>query len=129
MPVNLKDQIVLVVGASSGIGRETAILFAKEGARGVVCADLNESDAKSVAAGVGGLGLRCDVGQEGDMNALVVAALEKYGAVDIFCSNDEKKLKFSATLFACVSPAGAVFHRLLDKYFQGERDRKTLRLR
>ena len=33
MPVSLKDQVVLVVGASSGIGRETAVLFAKEGAR------------------------------------------------------------------------------------------------
>ena len=33
MPVNLKDQVVLVVGASSGIGRETAILFAREGAK------------------------------------------------------------------------------------------------
>jgi NAD(P)-dependent dehydrogenase (short-subunit alcohol dehydrogenase family) len=40
-----------------------------------------------VAAGIGGLGLRCDVSQESDMNALVVSALEKYGAVDIFCSN------------------------------------------
>lgn len=33
MPVNLKDQVVLVVGASSGIGRETAVLFAREGAK------------------------------------------------------------------------------------------------
>jgi uncharacterized protein (DUF1810 family) len=49
-------------------------------------------------------------------------------AFDIFGSIDEKKLKSCATLFACVSPAGSVFHRLLDKYFQGERSRKTLRL-
>jgi serine 3-dehydrogenase len=33
MPVSLKDQAVLVIGASSGIGRETAVLFAREGAR------------------------------------------------------------------------------------------------
>src|SRR5205085_8308370 len=33
MPVSLKDQVVLVIGASSGIGRETAVLFAREGAR------------------------------------------------------------------------------------------------
>jgi NADP-dependent 3-hydroxy acid dehydrogenase YdfG len=38
MPVSLKDQIVLVVGASSGIGRETAVLFAREGARVVASA-------------------------------------------------------------------------------------------
>ena len=33
MPISLKDQVVLVVGASSGIGRETAALFARDGAR------------------------------------------------------------------------------------------------
>src|SRR5437660_12466646 len=38
MPVSLKDQVVLVLGASSGIGRETAILFAREGARVVASA-------------------------------------------------------------------------------------------
>jgi uncharacterized protein (DUF1810 family) len=52
--------------------------------------------------------------------------VERRSAFDIFGSPDEKKLKFCATLFACVSPAGSVFHRLLDKYFQGERDGKTL---
>ena len=85
--MKIKDKVVVVTGAASGIGKALAARFAKEGARGVVCADLNETDAKAVAAGIGGLGVRCDVGQEGDMNALVVAALEKYGAVDIFCSN------------------------------------------
>src|ERR1700730_16528911 len=38
MPVSLKDKVVLVVGASSGIGRESAILFAREGARVVASA-------------------------------------------------------------------------------------------
>jgi len=85
--MKIKDKVVVVTGAASGIGKALAARFAKEGARGVVCADLNEADAKAVAAGIGGLGVRCDVGQEGDMNNLVVAALEKYGSVDIFCSN------------------------------------------
>jgi len=85
--MKIAGRVVVVTGAASGIGKALATRFAKAGARGVVCADLNESDARSVAAGVGGLGMRCDVAQEGDMNSLVVAALEKYGAVDIFCSN------------------------------------------
>jgi uncharacterized protein (DUF1810 family) len=54
--------------------------------------------------------------------------VEGRSAFDIFGKTDEKKLKYCATLFACVSPAGSVFHQLLDKYFQGERDGKTLRL-
>lgn len=49
-------------------------------------------------------------------------------ATRIFGSPDDMKLKSSATLFTCVSPEGSVFHRLLDKYFQAERDEKTLHL-
>jgi uncharacterized protein (DUF1810 family) len=60
--------------------------------------------------------------------AEAAASVEGHSAKEIFGSTDEKKLKSCATLFACVSPAGSVFHRLLDKYFQGERDRKTLDL-
>jgi NAD(P)-dependent dehydrogenase (short-subunit alcohol dehydrogenase family) len=85
--MKIRDKVVVVTGAASGIGKALAARFAQEGARGVVCADLNESDARAVAAGIGGLGLRCDVGQESDINSLVVATMEKYGAVDIFCSN------------------------------------------
>ena len=46
---------------------------------------------------------------------------------DIFGS-DDMKLRSCAILFALVSPAGSVFHKLLDKYFQGEPDYKTLSL-
>ena len=46
----------------------------------------------------------------------------------IFGSIDELKLRSCATLFASVSPPDSVFHRLLDKYFQGKRDGKTLQL-
>jgi NAD(P)-dependent dehydrogenase (short-subunit alcohol dehydrogenase family) len=85
--MKIAGKVCVVTGAGSGIGKALAERLAREGARGVVCADLVESNAKAVAAGIGGLGLRCDVAQEGDMNELVVAALERYGAVDLFCSN------------------------------------------
>lgn len=49
-------------------------------------------------------------------------------AHEIFGSPDDIKLKSSATLFAHVSPPDSVFERVLDKYFRGERDDKTLRL-
>jgi uncharacterized protein (DUF1810 family) len=49
-------------------------------------------------------------------------------ASEIFGSPDDWKLRSCATLFACASPAGSVFHRLLDKYFHGKPDTKTLGL-
>lgn len=58
------------------------------------------------------------------------AALSVKGrsAHEIFGSPDDTKLHSCATLFACVSPGGSVFHRLLDQYFQGQLDRRTLGL-
>lgn len=55
-------------------------------------------------------------------------AVEGQSAHDVFGSPDDMKLRSSATLFAHVSPAGSVFEGILAKYFQGERDEKTLRL-
>ena len=49
-------------------------------------------------------------------------------AFDVFGSPDDLKLKSCATLFAAVSPAGSVFERVIEKYFGGARDEKTLRL-
>ncbi len=49
-------------------------------------------------------------------------------AREIFGSPDDLKLRSSATLFACVSPPDSVFERLLQKYYHGERDEKTLQL-
>jgi uncharacterized protein (DUF1810 family) len=49
-------------------------------------------------------------------------------AADVFGSPDDMKLRSCATLFAAVSPPESVFDRLLDKFFQGLRDEKTLRL-
>ncbi|OAI48241.1 calpastatin [Planctomycetaceae bacterium SCGC AG-212-F19] len=49
-------------------------------------------------------------------------------AHEVFGSPDDMKLKSCATLFALVSPAGSVFHQLLDRYFRGQRDDETLRL-
>jgi uncharacterized protein (DUF1810 family) len=54
--------------------------------------------------------------------------VEGRSAFEIFGSPDDLKLRSCATLFARVSPPGSVFHRLLDRYFGGEPDEKTLRL-
>jgi uncharacterized protein (DUF1810 family) len=54
--------------------------------------------------------------------------VEGKSASEIFGTPDDLKLRSSATLFASVSPAGSVFHRLLEKYFDGKSDEATLRL-
>jgi uncharacterized protein (DUF1810 family) len=60
--------------------------------------------------------------------AEAVLTIEGRSAYEIFGSPDDMKLKSCATLFAQVSPVNSVFERLIDKYFEGERDRKTLEL-
>ena len=60
--------------------------------------------------------------------AEAVLRVEGRTATDIFGSPDDLKLRSCATLFACVSPPGSVFDRLLAKYYRGERDGQTLRL-
>jgi uncharacterized protein (DUF1810 family) len=60
--------------------------------------------------------------------AEAVVRLEGKTAREIFGSPDDLKLRSCATLFACVSPPGSVFERLLEKYYQGQRDEKTLQL-
>ena len=54
--------------------------------------------------------------------------VEARSAAEVFGSPDDLKLRSCATLFAALSPVGSVFERLLDKYFQGMSDRKTLEL-
>jgi uncharacterized protein (DUF1810 family) len=61
-------------------------------------------------------------------SAEAVLRVEGRSAFEIFGSPDDVKLKSCATLFACVSPPGSVFERLLDKCYEGGRDGKTLRL-
>jgi len=57
-----------------------------------------------------------------------VLSVEGRSATDIFGFPDDLKLLSCATLFAAVSPRGSVFHRLLDRFYQGERDGRTLAL-
>ena len=60
--------------------------------------------------------------------AEAMLAVDGKSARAILGSPDDMKLKSCATLFAHVSPPGSVFERLLDKFYDGERDAATLRL-
>ncbi len=85
--MEIKGKVVIVTGAASGIGRGLCQRFAKEGAKAVIAADVNEAGAKAVAAEIKGDAVVCDVRKEEDIIRLVKFAEEKYGRVDLFCSN------------------------------------------
>jgi uncharacterized protein (DUF1810 family) len=55
-----------------------------------------------------------------------VLQIEDRSALEIFGSPDDLKLRSCATLFAAVSPDRSVFHRLIDKYFDGRHDPRTI---
>ena len=86
MPVSLRDKVVLVVGASSGIGRAAAHMFASEGARVMAAARrenrLSELRDELRAAGHPIEIHACDASKSTDMEGLAQLTFEKFGKVD-----------------------------------------------
>lgn len=87
----LENKSAIVTGAASGIGKEIALLFAREGAK-VAIADLNkqaaDATAKEICAkGEAALGVAMDVTDEQAVNAGVAAVVSAFGGVDILVSN------------------------------------------
>jgi len=85
--MELKDKIIVVTGAASGIGRAMAIRFAAEGARKIVCADLNGDGAAETARQIDGLAHQVDVSKEAEIKALIDLVETEIGPIDLFCSN------------------------------------------
>jgi NAD(P)-dependent dehydrogenase (short-subunit alcohol dehydrogenase family) len=85
--VQLKDRIIVVTGAASGIGRALAHRFHAEGAKRVVCADLNEAGVRETAAAVGGPAFVTNVAREDDIKTLIERTEAEHGPIDLFCSN------------------------------------------
>jgi NAD(P)-dependent dehydrogenase (short-subunit alcohol dehydrogenase family) len=84
----LQGKVALVTGAGSGIGRETALRFAQEGAR-VCAADLRGDAARQTAAEIGGdaVGLDLDVTSGESARAGLDAVLERFGGIDVLVNN------------------------------------------
>ena len=85
--MDLKDKIIVVTGAASGIGRAMAIRFKAEGAKMVICADRDIAGAKVTAEQIDGVAIACDVSQEADIQALIESVESYQGPIDLFCSN------------------------------------------
>lgn len=89
--LDLRGRAAVVTGGGSGIGRGTALAFARRGAK-IVIGDLREDRAREVAAeiraaGGSAIGLASDVTSETDLVALREAALSAYGRVDVIMNN------------------------------------------
>ncbi|HEY5006747.1 MAG TPA: SDR family oxidoreductase [Caulobacteraceae bacterium] len=83
----VKDRIVVVTGAASGIGRALARRFAQEGAKLVVCSDRNGDGVRAVAEEVGGIAFATDVSKEADIKHMIDTVEAEQGPIDLFCSN------------------------------------------
>ena len=89
--MRMKDKVAIVTGAASGIGREIALAFAREGAK-LGIADLNLDSANAVAKEIGqsggkALGVRMDVTKEAEVDAAVETVAKNLGGLDVMVSN------------------------------------------
>jgi len=88
---DVSDRVIVITGAGQGLGREYALAFAAEGAMPVL-AELNSENMRNVAAeieGAGGtaLAVETDVGDPDSVNAMVAAAMDTYGRIDVLINN------------------------------------------
>jgi 3-hydroxybutyrate dehydrogenase len=89
--MKLQDKVCIVTGAASGIGREIALTYAREGGK-VVIADLNKDAAQTAAgaitaAGGQAMAVAMDVTDEAQVNAAVAEVVAAWGGVDVLVSN------------------------------------------
>jgi NAD(P)-dependent dehydrogenase (short-subunit alcohol dehydrogenase family) len=85
--MEMKGKVIVVTGGASGIGAALLRRFAREGPAGLVVADMNHDAAQAVARDVNGIAVRTDVSNEADVQALIAQATQRFGRVDVLCSN------------------------------------------
>ncbi|HXN85362.1 MAG TPA: SDR family NAD(P)-dependent oxidoreductase [Candidatus Binataceae bacterium] len=89
--MRLKGKVALITGAGSGMGRATATLFAREGAK-VAIVDINKESAdetvrRITSAGGDTIAIRADVSNSEDARAMVTETVAKFGGLDIIYNN------------------------------------------
>ncbi len=96
-PGYFKGKTVVITGGGSGIGRATAVIFAREGAR-VVIGDIDEAGGAETVRAVEAEGaearfIRCDVTKRGDLRALVSGGIERFQRLDFLFNSAGSALK------------------------------------
>jgi len=88
--MRLHNKVVIITGAGAGIGKETALLFSKEGAK-VVVADIDEKGGKETATEIQrsgeGFFFKLDVTNRDQIKQMVEETLQKYGRIDVLINN------------------------------------------
>src|SRR5690625_79987 len=89
--MRLKDKVVIITGAGSGIGQCTALLFAKEGAK-VIVNDVSDENGNKTVTDIQENGgeayyIRADVTNAADVEQMVNETLKRYGKIDVLFNN------------------------------------------
>lgn len=119
MTTELRGKVAIVTGGTSGIGRDTAVLFAQAGVKVVIAgrreAEGNETVDLVRAAGSDGLFVKTDVAVAADVQALVRKTVEKFGRVDIAFNN----AGIEGNLVPIISQPEADWDRTIDINLKG----------
>ncbi len=115
----LRNKVALITGASSGFGREAALVFAREGAS-VAVADIDEAGGSDTASQIASLGgraifIRADVSRPAEVKAMVEETIRSFGRLNILYNN--AGVPMMATPIADITPDQ--YRRIMDVNFKG----------
>ena len=114
----MQQKVVIITGASSGIGRALAFAFGREGASIVICArkvdSLQQVSAELSQAGINNMALAADVSVEADMKRLIEQTIAQYGRLDVLINNAGVSMR---SLVIDADPS--VFRKVMDINFMG----------